>query len=170
MRNIQHLSMKKRYIAGVAALLLTISIAPAHSASKFSGYNFSAKTISGATFKGSVLTGKPTILWFWAPWCTVCRAESPDLVALAKNYKNKINIVGVAGLGNINDMKGFVSDTHTSNFTQLADVSGQVWNYFGVVSQPSLVFISKKGQVFRHVGGVQNSDLISITNKLIKGL
>lgn len=168
--NTKRLSIKKRYVAGIAALLLTVSVAPAHSAGNLSGYNFSAKTLAGAAFKGTVLKGKPTILWFWAPWCTVCRAESPDLVALAKTYKNQVNIVGVASLGNIKEMKGFVSDTHTSNFTQLADVSGQVWNYFGVVSQPSLVFISKKGQVFRHVGGVQNSDLISITKKLIKGL
>ena len=166
----KHPSFKKRYVAGMTALLLTFSVAPAHSANTLNGYNFSAKTLTGASFKGSVLKGKPTILWFWAPWCTVCRAESPDLVALAKSYKNQVNIVGVASLGNINEMKGFVSDTHTSNFTQLADVSGQVWNYFGVVSQPSLVFISKKGEVFRHVGGVQKSDLISITKKLIKGL
>lgn len=162
-------SMKIRYAAALSALFLTLSVAPAQSTAVVDPYNFSAKTIGGASFKGSVLTGKPTVMWFWAPWCSICRAESPDLVALAKTFKNQINIVGVAGLGNLKEMKGFVSDTKTGGFTQLADVSGKVWNFFGVARQPTLIFISRTGEITRHGGALQKSILFSTTKNLIQG-
>lgn len=131
-------------------------------------YNFTAKTVDGKTFLGKTLEGKPTVLWFWAPWCTVCRGESPDLVALAKNFKGKINLVGVAGLGPINDMKGFIKDTHTGNFLHIADVSGDIWNHFQIVSQPSFVFITKSGVAYRIVGSMSKSDLFTMTSDLTK--
>jgi hypothetical protein len=69
----------------------------------------------------------------------------------------------------LKEMKGFVSDTHTGGIIHLADVNGQVWNRFGVVSQPTMVFISAKGKLYRHVGALQKSDLFALTKSLIKG-
>jgi thiol-disulfide isomerase/thioredoxin len=131
-------------------------------------YNFTAKTTGGKIFLGKSLEGKATVLWFWAPWCTICRGESPDLVALAQSYKGTINLVGVAGLGPINDMKGFIKDTHTGNFLHLADVSGDIWNHFQIVSQPSFVFIRKSGVAYRIVGSMSKSDLFAMTSKITK--
>lgn len=167
--NTHRRSLKIRYAAALSALFLTISGAPADAAKVPAAYNFSGKTLAGATFKGAVLTGKPTVMWFWAPWCSICRAESPNLVALAKTFKGQINVVGVAGLGELKDMKTFVSDTKSGNFRHLADVDGKIWRYFGVVTQPTLVFISSKGERFTHVGAMQNSELIARTKSLIKG-
>ena len=168
MRTVRQLQ-KIRYVTSLAALLLVLSGAGAQAATAPTAYSFSATTLSGTPFKGASLTAKPTVLWFWAPWCTICRAESPDLVSLAKTFKGQINIVGVAGLGKVEEMKAFVSETHTGNFPHLADVNGQVWNHFGVVSQPSFVFISKKGVLYRKVGAIQKSDLFAMTKKLIEG-
>ena len=131
-------------------------------------YNFTAKTVLGKSFLGKSLAGKPTVLWFWAPWCSVCRGESPDLVALSKSFKGKINLVGVAGLGPVNDMKSFIKDTHTGNFPHIADVSGLIWNRFQIVSQPSFVFISKSGAAVRIVGSLPKKDLFTMTSDLVK--
>jgi thiol-disulfide isomerase/thioredoxin len=38
--------------------------------------NFTARTVTGATFDGRRLSGKPVVLWFWAPWCPTCRAQA----------------------------------------------------------------------------------------------
>lgn len=162
-------SLRIKYAAGLSTLFLAFSGAPAQAAKVPAAYNFSGTTVTGAAFNGSVLAGKPTVMWFWAPWCTICRAESPDLVALAKTFKNQINLVGVAGLGNLKDMQAFISDTKTGNFRHIADVDGQVWKYFGVVSQPTLVFISSKGVRYSHVGAMQKADLFASTKNLIKG-
>ena len=33
---------------------------------------------------------------FWAPWCVPCRREIPDLIALQREYGNRIQILGIA--------------------------------------------------------------------------
>lgn len=131
-------------------------------------YKFTAKTVAGKSFDGSTLAGKPSVLWFWAPWCTVCRAESPDLIALSKAYKGKINIIGVASLGPVSDMKKFVTETRTGSFAHIADPKGEIWSRFNIVSQPSFIFISKSGDAYRVVGSPPKKDLFSLTDDIIK--
>ena len=169
--------MKYSRVIGISlALMIGLSSIPAANASVrapvtkplLASYNFVGKTVIGKSFTGLSLEGKPTVLWFWAPWCTVCRGESPDLRALSQSFKGKINLVGVAGLGPVKDMKGFIKDTNTGNFLHLADVSGEIWNHFQIVSQPSFVFISKSGVASRIVGAISKSELFAITKDLIK--
>jgi hypothetical protein len=31
--------------------------------------SFAGTTVEGKPFSGASLAGKPTVLWFWAPWC-----------------------------------------------------------------------------------------------------
>ena len=165
-----------RAIGVSLAIVSSLAISPMASATQHAStthaslaiYNFKAKTVQGKIFLGKSLAGKPTVLWFWAPWCTICRGESPDLVALSQSFKGKINLVGVAGLGPVNDMKGFIKDTHTGNFSHIADVNGDIWNHFQIVSQPSFIFISKIGVAYRIVGSMSKSDLFAITTDLIK--
>jgi thiol-disulfide isomerase/thioredoxin len=130
-------------------------------------YAFNGKTLSGASFSGKELAGKPAILWFWAPWCSICRGEAPDLAALANTYKGKVKIIGVAGLGPVNDMKQFVSDTHTSNIVHLADTSGAIWQLFQIPAQPAFIFITSKGKAYRQIGGLSKSDLFKLTKQLL---
>ena len=40
--------------------------------------------------------GKPILINLWATWCAPCREEFPDLVKLAEEYKNKIDVVGIS--------------------------------------------------------------------------
>jgi thiol-disulfide isomerase/thioredoxin len=37
--------------------------------------------------------GKPTVIDFWAPWCTNCRYAAPTLQAIEVEYANRINFI-----------------------------------------------------------------------------
>ena len=40
--------------------------------------------------------GKPLLVNFWATWCDPCREEFPDLVKIAVDYKDKIDLITVS--------------------------------------------------------------------------
>jgi len=114
---------------------------------------FSGVTVEGKAFKSTSLLGKkPAVLWFWAPWCAICKNESHFIVAAAKKYKSKVNFLGVGALGSAAEMKDFVSQTGANSFPNLNDESTKVWTRFGVFIQPTLVFIDSKGRISSKVG------------------
>ncbi len=55
--------------------------------------------INGEPFDASVLDGKPILLNIWATWCQPCVSEMPHLNELAKEYADKMNIVGLHSEG-----------------------------------------------------------------------
>jgi thiol-disulfide isomerase/thioredoxin len=119
---------------------------------------FTAKTVDGANFDGKSLAGKPVVLWFWAPWCSICRGEAPDIAKTAAANPG-VTFVGVAGLGEVSAMKGFVSDTGLGNLTHLADLDGSLWSRFGVAAQPAQAFIATDGTMTVVKGSMSGAEL-----------
>ena len=116
--------------------------------------SFTAKTLEGGELASASFAGKPTVLWFWAPWCTICRAEAPDVNEAAAAFKGKVDLVGVAGRGEVPEMKGFLSDTGTGDLTHVIDADGSIWSDYGVAAQPAFAFIDAKGKVDVTVGSL----------------
>ncbi|WP_156727614.1 TlpA family protein disulfide reductase [Streptomyces apocyni] len=108
--------------------------------------SFKGTTIDGKPFDGATLAGKPTVLWFWAPWCPTCRAQAPETAKVAKDFAGKANIVGVAGLDKKDAMRDFVASTKTDGFPQLADEKGDVWKKFKITQQSVYVILDKEGK------------------------
>ena len=140
-----------------ASLIATSSSANAFSQASFAKnkakLTFTAKTVDGKPFNSKTLANKnPTVVWFWAPWCAICKNESAYITAAAEQYKDKVNFVGVGALGSREELAEFVGITGTSNFTNLDDSSGKLWNRFGIVIQPTLLFIDAKGTITSKVG------------------
>ena len=79
--------------------------------------DFTAETVTGAHFDGASLSGKPAVLWFWAPWCPVCRRGAEGVNAAAVELGDSVTFVGVAGLsGSVDEMRAFVDDTDVQGF------------------------------------------------------
>ena len=55
--------------------------------------------IYGNPFDASVFNGKPAFINIWATWCNPCVTEMPHLDELAKEYADKITIVGLHSEG-----------------------------------------------------------------------
>ncbi len=127
------------------------------------------RTLDGAPFDSSHLAGGPAVLWFWAPWCTICRVEAPEVAEVAGEYAGRVAVIGVAGRGDVPSMQEFVADTGTGSFPHLVDEEGRLWNRFGVVSQPAFVFVDRTGATETFAGSLGGEELRAIVDDLASG-
>lgn len=128
---------------------------------------FSGTTLDGDSLDVSTLAGTPVVLWFWAPWCTICRAEAPDVAEVAAEFDGQVTVLGVPGRGEVDAMRAFVSDTGTEAFTHVVDSDGSLWTRFGVVSQPSFVFVDGSGATTSFSGSLGADDLRAALSDLV---
>lgn len=105
--------------------------------------NFTGTTLSGAPFNGASLQGKPSVLWFWTPWCPFCNAEAPNVSAVSAANPG-VTFVGVSTRADVGSMQNFVSK-YNLNFTNLNDADGSIWAKFRVPWQPAYVFLKADG-------------------------
>jgi thiol-disulfide isomerase/thioredoxin len=129
---------------------------------------FTATTVDGQSFEGATLAGQDSVLYFWAPWCTVCRAEAPALPAIAGDFEGDATFYGVAGLSpDVAAMQGFVDDTGTQSLTHIADTDGTIYTGFGVSSQTTFAFINDDGTIEIVRGPLSPDEVRSKTQALI---
>jgi thiol-disulfide isomerase/thioredoxin len=113
---------------------------------------FTAVDIAGQPVDLAELAGEPVVLWFWAPWCSICRGEALYVADVAADLAGEVTFIGVAGLGERAAMQAFVADTGTGSFLHLSDDDGSIWQRFGVTYQPAYAFIGTDGSTDVHVG------------------
>ena len=120
---------------------------------------FTATKLDGQRFDGSSLAGEPVALWFWAPWCSICRMEAPAVAEIAEQYAGEVTVVGVAGRAAPDAMRGFVADTGTGSFDHIVDTSGALSARFGVVTPTAYAFVDRSGAVRTVQGGLEADEL-----------
>jgi thiol-disulfide isomerase/thioredoxin len=108
---------------------------------------FTGTTLDGRVFDAATMAGKPTILWFWAPWCATCASEAMSISDLQDEYAGRLNILGIAGMGNNKDMHEFVSDLAVDKVPHLDDEPGKLWKKFGITEQSTYVILDKAGTI-----------------------
>jgi thiol-disulfide isomerase/thioredoxin len=107
-------------------------------------------TVDGKPFDGASLAGKPTVLWFWAPWCPTCLGQAPGVRTAVEQSSGEVNVVGVAGLDTAGAMPDFVRLAKVGSTAHVSDEAGEVWKRFGVTEQSVFVFLDASGaETFR---------------------
>lgn len=107
---------------------------------------FTGTTVDDQPFDAATLAGKPTVLWFWAPWCPTCKAQGPETAKVAAQFRGEANVIGVAGLDKPQAMKDFVTDTKVGAFPNLSDEAGDIWKKFKITQQSVYVILDKDGK------------------------
>lgn len=123
---------------------------------------FAGTTVGGESFDAAQLAGEPVVLWFWAPWCPICRGQAPDVLAASE----QVTVVGIGGLDEDSAMQGFVDDTGTGELTHLSDPDGTVWQKFGVETQYTYVLIDTDGEV-QYTGPLERQELLDRVGGLV---
>jgi thiol-disulfide isomerase/thioredoxin len=127
---------------------------------------FTGTTLGGAAFDGAGLAGKPSVFWFWAPWCPKCQAEGPAVAKVAQKYDGRVTVVGVAGLDrSTQKMTEFVDRTGTSGLAHLDDRTGALYKHFRVTSQSSYLFVDADGKTESATGPLNEDRLSSLIER-----
>ena len=72
--------------------------------------DFTSQTVDGDAFDASTLAGKPTVFWFWAPWCPTCRAQISGVGELAETVRRRGQRRGVGSLDEQAAIDGFAAE------------------------------------------------------------
>ncbi len=90
--------------------------------------------------------GKPTLLWFWAPHCSICRAEAPKVLAFAAEHGDDIQIIGLGAQDSYAQAEGFLEDTGTQGLEMVWDKTGSSWVHYEVTNQPTVIVVGADGE------------------------
>jgi thiol-disulfide isomerase/thioredoxin len=115
--------------------------------------SFQLRDLSGNTISSADWKGKVVLLNFWATWCPPCREEIPELISLQKEYKDRLQIVGVSE-DDDPPQKVLQFVQHAGMNYPVVMATDQLTDaYGGVPALPTSFVIDTKGRVLqRHTG------------------
>ncbi len=127
--------------------------------------DFQSETVAGEPFNGRELAGKPTVFWFWAPWCPTCRAQISGVGELAATYGSDINVVGIGAHDERAAIEEFASDVST-DVTLLADPDGAAWRHLGITAQSTYLVLDEDGTELAR-GYLDDPELVATVDSLV---
>lgn len=153
------------YVAGDGSATL-LPVEDRIPAAPLRGTDLNGQPVDTATWRG-----QPGVINVWASWCAPCRAEAPELVAVAKRNP-KVNFLGLDTRDNDASARAFVKK-YNINYPNLPDPNGQLVLLFAdslpPQAIPSTLLIDKQGRVAgRFLGAVGASELDSALQELKK--
>jgi len=83
-----------------------------------------------------------------------------------QQFEGRARIIGVASRDSIEQMEAFVADTGVDTFPHAADVDGDVWEFYGISSQPAFVFINDDGTFDILLGSLDEDGLTERVEQL----
>jgi len=128
------------------------------------------------------LKGSPVFLFFWAHWCSDCKAEGPILTQLRSEYASRglkviapTQLYGYAAAGE--DAKSrtelsYIGQVWSRYYSGLQDVPVPVskanFDVYGASTTPTLVIIDRTGQVaMYHPGAMSYNDLRAAIERVL---
>ena len=128
------------------------------------GTDLNGEAVDTATWKGS-----PGVINVWASWCAPCRAEAPELVAVAKQNP-QVNFLGLDTRDNDDAARQFIKKFNIP-YPNLPDPNGQLVLKFSdslpPQAIPSTLLIDAQGRVAgRFLGAVDAQELEDAVQEL----
>ena len=124
-----------------------------HLSSGSSTPTFDLQVLDGAGSVASAsLMGKPTVLYFWAPWCGVCEASSHNMAAVNEAVSDEYNVLSVAlEYRSLDAVREFAKRNDVTYPVLLGNRS--VSDQFSVSAFPTIYVLDDEGRVSSSVVG-----------------
>jgi thiol-disulfide isomerase/thioredoxin len=124
----------------------------------------------------SALRGRPVLLFFWAHWCSDCKAQGPILAQLKREYGDRLTLMGptqLYGYGaqgmdvSPDEELRYIDMVRQKYYADLADVPVPVsavnFRQYGASTTPTLVLVGGDGTVkMYHPGRMSYGELKTV--------
>ncbi|MFN8016829.1 MAG: TlpA disulfide reductase family protein [Acidimicrobiales bacterium] len=103
--------------------------------------------------------GKPTVVNFWASWCTPCRKEMPAFDEVAAKVDGEVNIIGVTDDDDLDAAKAAAKKAGV-HYPLLVDQDQTLITDLALSGLPGTVFVDADGKVVgKHLGALTEAEL-----------
>ena len=119
--------------------------------------DFAVTDREGNTVRFSDLTGKPTVINFWASWCPPCKSEMPEFDKVYRELGESVTFLMInATDGNRETVESASSymDGQDYSFPVYFDTSQEASYVYGISSLPTTVFIDGDGNLITGAMGM----------------
>jgi thiol-disulfide isomerase/thioredoxin len=116
--------------------------------------------------------GKPTVVAFFASWCTVCEQEIPQLLALSEEIGDEVNFVGINSQDNGNGGSDAAKWGIAGRWPLAKDIgngngSGLSGQTFGMRGMPlNLIYDGNGNLVHVQRGGLTTQNVVALLTDL----
>ena len=118
-------------------------------------------------FGSDLVRNGQVVVTFVVPSCPICIAEGPEIARSAAENPDITYLVVHSG-GTVEDYQQYVetSGLMFDNVVHLDDSPGVLWARFGIVQQPSNIFVDSDGAVSQSLGALGEAGLRSIVSRM----
>lgn len=138
----------------------------------FTSSEFKWENAPGTKFDFRAYKGKLILINFWATWCSPCKAELPDLIAVSKEFEPlglKVLGISVDRGNNVGAEVGNFVKEHNINYDVIID-DGSLQKAFGNIrGVPTTFIVGKDGKIAESfVGARPKNFFVSKINQYIQ--
>jgi thiol-disulfide isomerase/thioredoxin len=133
--------------------------------------NFVASAPDGALVRLSDLRGRPTIINFWATWCSSCLVEMPEFKdAQQRVGAENLNVLAINAGEDANTAQNFLDELQADAFRIGMDPTLVVADAYGVFGLPTSIFLDAGGIVRGiYAGHLSRDDLDAFVTASLAG-
>lgn len=113
---------------------------------------FTATTVDGGTVR--VPSGKPTVVYFMAGWCTSCIPEAVALGHVADRLGDRVSIIAVDAdpADSPNQLRTFIATVGNPRYAFVRDDSGKLVQAFADQALDTTVVVDATGRITARAG------------------
>ena len=146
---------------------------PSHNSRELSATNFQGKPLPAQLGNEEWISekkdieGKVLILDFWATWCGPCRAASPTLEQVQRDYEGKVEVLAIGGASDDEGNHKKYVYAHNKAYSNLYDKKDTINDALNVRAIPHTVIMSTDG-VIRWQGNPLNKSFPDIVRQVVE--
>ena len=114
--------------------------------------------------------GKVVIVNFWATWCPPCREEIPELLELKKEFKDRLEIVGISEDDDPPESVVKFAKQKGMNYPIVMATQELIDSYGGVAALPTSFLIDTQGRVVQKHSGLYPIEAYQLEIRSLLGM